>query len=162
MININQLIKEVFKPAVKALGFDEGREKDAVALLLYTCSQESKNGEYIKQMGNGPAMGIMQVEPATYNDIIDNYIYYRKSISASILKLCQYDKMPTAKALTHNLVLSACFARVLYRRSPMPLPAWDDLNGMWAIYKKYYNTNLGKATKEEFLHNANLVIDYLK
>ena len=113
-------------------------------------------------MGNGPARGIMQIEPATYYDCISNYLSYREHVIDSICGACEFDSLPSSEALTHNLMLSACIARVQYRRSPPAIPEWNDLEGMWAIYKKYYNTHLGKATKEEFMHNAERVIEFLK
>ena len=36
----------------------------AVDLLMLTAAQESACGKYIRQLGNGPALGIFQMEPA--------------------------------------------------------------------------------------------------
>jgi len=41
--------------------------RDAEELLMLTAACESNLGHYFKQLGNGPALGIFQVEPATYD-----------------------------------------------------------------------------------------------
>ena len=45
---------------------------NAVNLLMGTAAQESHLGKYRKQIGGGPALGIFQMEPATFNDIVNN------------------------------------------------------------------------------------------
>ena len=40
-------------------------------------------------------------------------------------------------------------ARLHYRRRSEPLPQHTDIEAIWEYYKKYYNTHLGKAEKEE-------------
>lgn len=40
---------------------------DAVELLMLTAATESNLGCYIKQVGGGPALGIFQCEPNTYD-----------------------------------------------------------------------------------------------
>lgn len=40
---------------------------NAVELLMLTVAIESNLGHYIKQVGNGPALGIFQCEPNTYD-----------------------------------------------------------------------------------------------
>lgn len=40
---------------------------NAVELLMLTAAVESNLGHYIKQVGNGPALGIFQCEPNTYD-----------------------------------------------------------------------------------------------
>lgn len=40
-----------------------GYSEEAENLLMGTAAQESALGEYIRQLGNGPALGIFQMEP---------------------------------------------------------------------------------------------------
>ena len=48
--------------------------QEAENLLMGTAAQESALGEYIRQLGNGPALGIFQMEPETFDDIVRNYL----------------------------------------------------------------------------------------
>ncbi len=156
MINQKQLLNNVVYPVLHGLEFDKTPEarKNAAALLMYTCMQESHGGEFIKQLGTGPALGIMQMEPNTFNDIVDNYIMYRPEIWDRVNEVTGTQGEPDCEEMVYNLALSVAMARIHYRRTPPAIPAWDDLEGMWKLYKKYYNSVLGAATKEEFMHNA--------
>ena len=59
-----QLREQVIAPALAKIDLFS---PEAVALVLGTACVESQCGEYIKQMGKGPALGIFQIEPATYS-----------------------------------------------------------------------------------------------
>jgi len=43
--------------------------------------------------------------------------------------------------------------RVHYLRRAEPLPKADDVHGMAAYWKRYYNTVHGKGTQQEFVEN---------
>lgn len=47
---------------------------EAVDLLMLTAAQESEMGRYLYQLGNGPARGIFQMEPATHRCLYENYL----------------------------------------------------------------------------------------
>ena len=53
--------------------------------------------------------------------------------------------------LNDNDYLGAMFAREHYRRIPSPIPF--TIEGQAAYWKKYYNTEAGKGTEEEYLKN---------
>ena len=122
----------------------------AVNLLLGTCAQESAFGTYIRQLGKGPALGIFQMEPATFNDIENNFLRYKPDLKVKIKQLSGISEM-SPEQLEYNLVLAACMARVHYLRVPEALPT--DLTGYARYWKKYYNTHLGKGTEAEFINN---------
>ena len=140
MIEPSQLVSSIILPVVKELNLDRGRERDVVALLLYTVKQESDCGRYIKQLGGGPACGPWQVEKRTYSDCIDNYLKYRRELLSCVLDASYCDRMPPAEGMIGNLYLNCAIARIVYRRCPAPIPKYDDLDGMWNIYKRFYNT----------------------
>lgn len=140
-------LKELIEETLKEIDL---YSEHAVNLMLGTAAQESRMGMYIKQLGNGPALGIFQMEPNTFNDIVKNYIYYKKSITPKIKAACNIDFF-TSDLLRYNLKFAICLTRVHYLRVPKPLPT--DLAGYAKYYKEYYNTHLGKATEEEFIKN---------
>ena len=64
----------------------------AVNLLMGTCAQESHLGTYIRQI-SGSALGIMQVEPATYQDVSNRI---NRSNKMALLEAIGMDAMPMA------------------------------------------------------------------
>ena len=123
---------------------------DAVELLMGTCAQESAFGKYRRQLGNGPALGVFQMEPATFNDIVKNYLHYKQPLFLRILEvssLSSYD----SQELINNDVFAICMARVHYLRVPKPIP--NTVDGWAAYWKQYYNTYLGKGKIEEYTKN---------
>lgn len=124
---------------------------DAVELLMGTCAQESRLGRYRRQLGGGPALGILQMEPRTYRDILHNYLRFRPELSQRILATCGLKEWPDAEELVMNDRLAISMARVHYLRFRSPIPG--DLTG-WAHYwKVHYNTPSGKGTEAEFIEN---------
>ena len=121
---------------------------DAVELLMLTAAQESRCGDYIRQT-SGPAIGVFQMEPATYNDMWHRVIPKDDGLQTKILKAVGLTSIPPAERMEWDLKLAIIMARVKYKSIPAALPAANDLNGMAAYYKRYYNTELGAATVEE-------------
>ena len=123
---------------------------EAVELMLGTAAQESAYGKYRRQLGNGPARGIFQMEPRTFLDIVINFLANKPDLKARIMKLANVDKLDPADLETND-VLATCMCRVHYFRVKEPIPI--DLQG-WATYwKKHYNTVKGKGTDIEFMSN---------
>lgn len=148
-MNAEQLRQEVIRPTLKRMGL---WSQAAENLLMGTAAQESHLGEYIVQMGNGPARGIFQMEPATQTDIYDNYLSYRSNLLQKTEQLLA--PIPDrATQLATNTAYACAMARVHYYRAPEALPDADDIQGLAAYWKKYYNTPLGAGTEEEFVHN---------
>lgn len=126
----------------------------AEELLVATCAQESHLGFYRKQV-NGPALGIFQMEPATYRDILVNYLVYHPILDAKIKALAP-DR--AVENLVTNDPLAIAMARVQYLRAPGGLPDPLDLNAIWTYYKAHYNTPMGAATKEQFYRNYKTLV----
>jgi len=61
--------------------------RDAVELLMLTAAAESNLGEYLRQVGRGPALGIFQMEPSTETDIWYNYLRYRSELALRMYPL---------------------------------------------------------------------------
>ena len=122
----------------------------SVDLLLGTAAQESAMGRYIRQLNNGPALGIFQMEPDTFNDIMQNFLRYKLHLRARV-ENCSNVRILKASDLETNLALQICFARLHYYRFSEPIPL--TVEGMAAYWKKYYNTPLGRGTESEFITN---------
>lgn len=116
-------------------------------LLLATALHESKL-EYLKQHPTGPALGVYQMEPATLQDhwrwlqAGGSSFYDKWSIPSGLA--------PIPEKLVFNLQFATVYARIHYWRIPEALPEAGDKDGMWAYYKRYYNTPLGKATESQW------------
>lgn len=128
---------------------------DAVELLMLTSAQESHCGTYIEQI-NGPALGIFQMEPGTEWDVWFNVLKYKKKLKKkvnSFLIQHEYNSRLHNLNLRANLPYQIIMARMLYLRFSEPLPIHTDVLGMAKYYKKYWNTELGKATVQEAVNN---------
>jgi len=151
MINPKQLRLNVIRPTLEAIGL---WSQSAENLLMGTAAQESHLGTYLVQMGNGPARGIFQMEPATLEDIYANYLAYRKDLQGKVDAFLSL-AMTKSENLTCNLAYAAAMCRVHYLRKPGALPPANDLAGMATYWKQHYNTVLGKGNETEFIENYN-------
>ena len=148
MINANQLRQHVIVPALQAIN---SHSYAAVNLLMGTCAHESEMGHYLHQV-KGPALGIFQMEPATYHDIWENYLAYKPEL-ANLLKTEFGGSADNAEQMVYDLRYAAAMCRVHYLRQKSPLPDAIDVFGMAHYWKKYYNTELGKGTVERFVRD---------
>ena len=156
MIDYTQFRELVVVPTLECLNNRIGYSEEAVDLLMMTAAHESKGGTYLKQVG-GPALGMYQMEPETEEDIWENYLDYRPSLSAYVFNM--RGKRLVAPPLATNFVYATAMARVHYFRVPQPLPKKnllaEDVEEEYlrelAMYAKaHYNTHLGKATPESY------------
>jgi len=119
--------------------------RDAVELLMLTAAAESNLGEYLKQIGRGPALGIFQMEPSTEKDIWYNYLRHRPALLLSVELLVGNSNVINLH-LFGNLLYQIALARIHYLRVPAPLPSRLDAEAMAAYWKDYFNSRLGKGT----------------
>ena len=147
MIDANHLHREVIRPVLRDLGMGGVY---AEAQVLGTACQESKCGLWLVQLGNGPAKGIYQLEPATHEDLWSNFIQHRPALATKLNRWrTQYGNGMGAWECVGNLFYATAMCRIQYFRRPEPIP--DTLQGQAAFYKLYYNTPLGAATEEQYL-----------
>ena len=147
------LKKYIIEPVLYNLGYNQ---LAAINLLLGTAAQESRLGQYLHQL-KGPALGIYQMEPNTYNDICENYLYSRPKLSLKIYDL-QINGLTPEKNLIGNLYYATALARIHYLRFSEPLPDANDIRDLAKYWKKYYNTRKGKGTIEQFVDSYNKLI----
>lgn len=142
-IDTYQLRVEIVRPVLRFLGL---HSRIAENLVLGTALVESRSG-YLRQVGGGPALGLWQMEPATHDDIMYNYVYFRPTLRQKLLDLSTPSTVTIgANELIGNLYYGAAMCRVHYRRVPEALPGSFDAFGLAEYWKKYYNTVLGAGT----------------
>lgn len=126
---------------------------DAFDLMMGTAAQESLF-RYIYQQG-GPALSFWQVEPATAEDNISNFLKFRSVEAAKILQACGMVALPAGdmirKMLERNMAFACAMARVKYYRIKEPIPS--SLDGKANYWKQHYNTAGGAGSVEEFKNN---------
>ena len=139
----------VVRPALELLDPIIPYSLAAENLVLGTGIQETQL-TYLHQI-HGPALGIFQMEPATYLDLYKNY----RPGSAETLELFALltkgfnlpaGSIPRADLMVANLLYAAAMCQIFYRRVPKSLPKADDVEGLAQYWKTYYNTPKGKGT----------------
>lgn len=144
MLNVQQLKELIIKPTlIDLIMFSD----DAMELLVFTCAIESLGGTYLKQI-KGPALGIYQMEPETYNDIWHNYINNKKDLSLLMATNFECNLIPAEDRLIYDLRFATAMARIHYARVSEEIPKKENLKEVWNYYKRYYNTLLGAAQED--------------
>lgn len=150
-MHAEQLRTQIIRPVLLDLGL---ASLAAENLILGTAAQESRMGHYLKQLGKGPALGIFQMEPATHNDIWQNYLAYHQDLAGRIWSyLPSAQRIPDPQYLVWNLKYAAAMCRVHYRRVKEPLPHATDIHALAEYWKRHYNTSAGRGTESEFVSN---------
>lgn len=145
MLDCSQFRSLIIEPVLSKL---QVYSKDAEEILVFTCAAESLGGHYLAQV-KGPALGIYQMEPNTYTDIWINYIRARNQMATLMALHFGCSKIPDVDRLVYDLHFATAMARLHYLRFSGKLPAANDVDGIWEYYKKNYNTEKGKAKKED-------------
>jgi hypothetical protein len=163
MIDFNQFKEHVVIPTLKYLDSEIPYSEEAVDLLMLTCAHESRGGTYLRQKGMAGtkgAFGVYQMELATHRDIWVNFLYLRLGACSKVARLSadvelkQDCTVDNGEEIMWNLAYATAMARVHYWRVAEALPSKDYTNYMSALgdyAKKYYNTQLGKATSSRYV-----------
>tara|TARA_Y100001938_G_scaffold148890_1_gene233919 strand:- start:1613 stop:2077 length:465 start_codon:yes stop_codon:yes gene_type:complete len=149
------MIKEIKSIVEYALYKIDSYSDDALALVVRTGMAES-GYRALKGYGEGnPAIGFWQIEPATLNDMIDNYIHYRSHYKKNLISLGINFEKDTKMSVMSNMAVQAALCRLHYRRDKDPIPSWDDLEGQASYWKRVYNTVEGRGTIQHFMKANN-------
>lgn len=119
-------------------------DENVVRLLLMIAAHESGGFHYCKQV-KGPALGLFQMEPPTYRHVMQ-YLERTGKFPAISRRL-------HAERMLIDTEFAAAIARVYLYTFPEPIPDADDLEGLAAYAKKYWNTEYGAATAEKYLND---------
>lgn len=163
-MRVDQLRTYVIEPVLRDLGLYSASARE---LLVMTAAAESAGGDYLHQVGGGPACGIFQMEPATHDDIWTNFLRYRsggafQSVERYLASVGAGDRSTLAarvagwqvpgafrgddaREMCGNLYYATAMARMHYLRVPQSLPASNDVNGLAEYHKTHYNTELGAS-----------------
>ena len=155
--NAKQFRDHVVRPVLKDLDM---WSLTAERLVLGTVAVESDFGHYIVQNG-GPAVGVVQIEPATAADILFRYLKLRKDIDKRFQSSFVFSNEPLvnwgsvpilriADKIKTDLRFSVALCRLKYFMAKPALPAADDLDGIAQYWKTHYNTHLGRGTVSDF------------
>ncbi len=144
----NNFIHKVIRPTLKTLGMWSAESEK---LLVMTACHESGGFKYREQVG-GPALSYFQIEPATLDDVYGRYLSRRVDIRAKV-DLFRPEDMTALQALKECDAFACAIARIKYWMAPERLPAVTDDVGFAYYAKKYWNSELGKATPEKYLED---------
>lgn len=145
MLDCSQFRSLILEPVLSKLQL---YSKNAEELLVFTCAAESLGGTLLHQV-KGPALGIFQMEPNTYTDIWVNYIRNRNQLATLMSLHMGCTRIPDVERMIYDLHFAAAMARIHYLRVTETIPDHTNVDAMWDYYKKYYNTEKGKAKKED-------------
>ena len=147
-MDAKHLRKYIVAPALAEIGMHSMEAED---LVMGTAAQES-HLKYVRQFNDGPARGLFQMEVATHDDIWNNWLAYKRTVSEELKNAIQFEGFrPIADRMVWDLKYGAMMCRIHYRRKSSPLPEHGDLEGYAAYWKKHYNTVHGAGTEEEFI-----------
>ena len=83
MLAATQIRSMVIRPALSKINL---WSPSAEELVLGTAIVES-GLTYIRQWGDGPALGLWQVEPSTQNDLYTIFLNYRPELGSQLMEL---------------------------------------------------------------------------
>lgn len=119
-------------------------------LLLGTALHESGILRYHHQNG-GPAMGLYQMEPDTLKDLFVNYLSFHKDRYGQLERYGELGLSTEHQWNLYNARYATAACRLQYYRVKEGLPAADDLDGLAAYWKTYWNTEAGAGKKQQFI-----------
>lgn len=152
-MNREQLVNLVIIPTLKQIPYGISGVL-AVSMII---AHESKRGHYLKQVGGGSALGLIQMEPITH----DSTWKYGDSIWQNALKLniiSEFDFKnkirPLSKRLIDDLKYNVFMARQRLFMKSGALP--DNIDDLSRYLKKHWNSADGAADEMSYRD------DYLK
>ncbi len=115
MLDIAQFRANIVRPTLEAIG---AHNRVAEDLVLATALQES-NLRYLRQLNDGPARGVHQMEPPTHDDIWENHLAFRAEPSGRVSAFLAPGQ-DRVDQLVWNLAYATAMCRVHYLRVPIP------------------------------------------
>jgi len=128
MLAATLLLSMVIRPAFSKINL---WSPSAEELVLGTAIVES-GLTYLRQWGDGPALGLWQVEPSTQNDLYTNFLQYRPELGSALIEL-RAPNLSMDENLATNLMYGAAVCRLCYYRKPDALPEAGDIEGQAAF-----------------------------
>lgn len=153
-MDTKQFVHYIVRPTLEYLAPEVTFSFAAAELVAGTAFQESRL-EYVRQLGDGPALGLWQCEPATHDDVWDNYLQWQPPLAAKVRGMASQHWWQTDRhrELSRNLAYACAICRVHYRRVKEPLPPQGDVYAQAVYWKRYYNTEKGRGKVSEYVEN---------
>lgn len=152
-MNREQLVNLVIIPTLKQIPYGIS----GVLAISMIIAHESKRGEFLKQIGGGPALGLIQMEPLTH----DSTWKYGDSVWVNAKKLgiiSSFDHSnkirPLSDRLIYDLRYNVFMARQRLFMKDGALP--DNIDDLSRYLKKHWNSVAGAASEMSYRD------DYLK
>lgn len=142
-ISEKQLREFVIEPILKEVNL-YSKAAENLLILTYACEGIINNTTFLKQT-RGPALGVIQMEPATHKWMRE-YISARSSEFKSTIEWIINTGGYHEERLIYDLKYAFLMCRMRYRVVPEALPQAEDIHGLASYWKKYYNTVHGKGT----------------
>ncbi|HEX4871850.1 MAG TPA: hypothetical protein VFV27_05995 [Nevskiaceae bacterium] len=142
-------LEGTLRPVLQAMGA-RFASRHAEQLLLGTALVES-DLTHRRQLGNGPARGLFQMEMATHDDIWRHYLAYQPALAALARGFKRSAEADAETELVENDRYACAMARLHYFRVRSALPASGAIRDLGQYWKDHYNTPLGRGTVEKFV-----------
>ena len=120
MLAATQILSMVIRPALSKINL---WSPNAEELVLGTAIVES-GLTYIRQWGDGPALGLWQVEPSTQNDLYTNFLHYRPELGSKLIELRAAGLSLDENLATNLMYGAAVCRRVLLSETGRPSSGW--------------------------------------
>ena len=124
MLAATLLRSMVIRPALTKINL---WSRSAEELVLGTAIVEG-GLTYLKQHGEGPALGLWQIEPAIHDDLYTNFLNYRPELGSMLMEL-RAPNLSMGGNLATNLMYGAAVCRLCYYSKSDALPAAGDIEG---------------------------------
>lgn len=152
-IRASHFRSEIVRPVLAALGrvrpvLDSPAAEE---LLVGTAAHESQLGFSLRQHPKGPARGVYQMEPDTLDDLM-SWLTNRTDLRAAVLAWA-IPGQSFVSQLAGNVYFATAVARLNYFRKPFTMPSADDLAGLAKVWKRWWNTEAGAGTVEQWLRH---------
>ncbi len=155
-ISAPDLLREVVRPSLDALG-DPWNGVAAEQLLMGTAAVESGLFK-LRQFSGGPAVGLWQMEPFTFHDILRRLGIERFEHLHNCVVFQATTQEPDPDEMAWNLRFACAMARMKYRDAKPALPEPWDIAGFEDYHKRFYNSALGETRPGEFTRAWNNLI----
>lgn len=128
-----------------------GKNNTAHLLLSETAQQETHYGDFPDTTKNS-GFGVMQFDQI---GILDVQQRTPRSIKDQVMEYWGVDiDRVTGMSMQWSPLVSVIMARLKYRLIPYEIPT--DRYGRANYWKKWYNSELGAGSPEEYMHNTNI------
>ncbi len=147
-------LENTIRPALRSI---ELWTPAAGELLLGTAIVES-DLMHRRQFPRGPARSFFQMEPATHDDIWNNFLKYKPDLARAISSLMTSPDADKLVELEKNDKYACAMARAHYARVKWPLPTAGEVVAMARYWKDFYNTAGGLGTWQKYVEKWNKVM----